>query len=184
MGFLFRLFLLVVLLVGLFWVFREPVMDRLGNRARAEVGEAGRKARGATDGLDLDTDRIGAELKQTGRVVRRKGAAALHKLDEATRDPRTTAKIKARLALDPDLSARDIGVDTTDGRVTLSGRADSPEDVARAIRLAMQEDEVVEVTSTIQVRRPAAEDGRPVTSGRDVPPAAIPSPAPTATPLP
>lgn len=182
MGFLFRLFLLVVLLVGLFWVFREPVMDRLGNRARAEVGEAGRKARGAVD--DLDTDRIGAELRQTGRVVRRKGAIALHKLDEATRDPRTTAKIKARLALDPDLSARDIGVDTTDGRVTLSGRVDSPEDVARAIRLAMQEDEVVEVTSTIQVRRPAAEEGRPVTSGRDVPPAAIPSPVPTATPLP
>jgi hypothetical protein len=184
MGFLFRMFLLVVLLVGLFWLFREPIMDRLGQRARAEAGHAERSLRGP-NGLDLDTDRIAEELQRTGRVVRRKAAVALRKLDEATRDTRTTAKIKARLALDPDLSAREISVDTTDGRVTLAGRVDSPEDVARANRLAFMEEEVVEVTSTLQVRHERrGEDARPVTSGRDVPPAAIPTPAPRATPLP
>jgi hyperosmotically inducible protein len=183
MGFLFRLLLLVVLLVGLFWLFREPVMDRLGQRARAEAGHAERGIRNATD--DLDTDRIAAELKQTGRVVRRKAAVALKKLDEGTRDARTTAKIKARLALDPDLSAREIHVSTTDGHVTLAGRVNTPEDVARAIRLALEEDEVVEVDSTLQVRAAAERDQPRAPSAReDVPPASIPSPAPTATPLP
>ena len=164
MSFLLRVFLLVVLLVGLFWLFREPIMDRLGQRARAEAGHAERSLRGLPDGVDLDTDRIAAELKRTGRVVRRKAAIALHKLDEATRDTRTTAKIKARLALDPDLSARDISVDTTDGRVTLAGRVDSPDDVARAIRLALEEQDVVEVSSTLQVRPERKGRGRPAPS--------------------
>jgi hyperosmotically inducible protein len=180
MRFLFRLFVLAVLLVGLFWVFREPLMDRLGSRARAQAG----RTRGSAQDFDLDVERIKAELKQTGRVVRRKAVEAAHKLDESTRDARTTAKIKARLALDPDLSARDIGVSTTDGRVTLSGRVNTPEDVARAIRLAMQEEEVVEVDSTLQVRAPDGHEPSPPSSGRDEPPASIPSPEPTATPLP
>ncbi len=157
MRFLLRLVLLVVLIIGLFWVFHDPIMEHLGQRARAETREAGRSARQAAD--DLDVDRIAAELKQTGRVVRRKAQVALHKLDESTRDARITTKIKARIALDPDLSARDIGVSTTDGRVTLSGRVSSPEDVARAVRLAMEEPDVAEVDSVIQVRPPSHRDG-------------------------
>ncbi len=157
MRFLLRLVLLVVLIVGLFWVFHDPLMEQLGRRARAEGSHAGDEVRRGA--ADLDVDRIAAELKQTGRVVRRKAQVALHQLDDATRDARTTAKIKARIALDPDLSARDIGVSTTDGRVTLSGRVSSPEDVARVVRLAMEQPEVAEVDSVIQVRPPSDRDG-------------------------
>jgi len=167
MRFLLRLVLLVVLIVGLFWVFRDPLMEQFGQRARAEASRVGGEVREGK--VDLDVDRIAAELKQTGRVVRRKAQVALRKLDEGTRDARTTAKIKARIALDPDLSARDIGVSTTDGRVTLSGRVSSPEDVARAVRLAMDEPEVAEVDSVIQVRPPTDHDGT-------APPTATPRP--------
>jgi hyperosmotically inducible protein len=65
---------------------------------------------------------------------------------------RTTAAIKARLALDPQLSALDIAVDTTDGRVTLAGWVDSPEDLARLVRLALEHEGVVEVISTVRMR--------------------------------
>ena len=183
MGFLFRLLLLVLVVVGLVWFFREPIADRLGQRARAEAGRAGERAEKAGDRLGLDVDRIGEELKRTGRVVRRKATQVAHQLEDATRDSRTTAKIKARLALDPDLSAREISVNTTDGQVTLSGRVDSPEDVAKAIQLAMQEDEVSEVTSTMQVRRAPAGDRRGHVGSSQDAPGAIPTPAPAATPL-
>jgi hyperosmotically inducible protein len=171
MGLLFRLLLLVVLVVGLVWLFRDPIADRLGQRARAQGEQAGERARGAGERLGLDVDRITEELKQTGRVVRSKASAAARDVADATRDPRTSARIKARLALDPELSALQIGVNTTDGRVTLSGRVDSAEEVARAIELAMQEDEVREVISTLQIQRRSAGDQ-----------ADAPTPAPTATP--
>ena len=155
MRFLFRLVMLVVLIAVVLWVFREPVLERLGGSARAA---ADRVERGARDGLDrpaldldLDVDRIAAELRETGRVVRRKGGQVVRRLEEATRDGRTTAKIEARFALDPRLKARDIDVDTQDGRVTLSGQVETPEDVARAIRTAMEEENVTEVVSTLRV---------------------------------
>ena len=75
---------------------------------------------------------------------------------EATEDARTSAAIKAQLALDPNLSALDISVDTTDGVVTLAGKVDSPDAVARAMELALEHDNVREVISTLQVVRPTA----------------------------
>ena len=151
MRFLFRLFLLLVLVVILIWLFREPSLVRLGGEARAAANRAERSGRHALSGVDLDPDKIAAELRETGRVVRRKAAVAVDKLDEATRDTRTGAKIKARYALDPELKGSDIDVDVKDGRVTLSGRASSVEQVAHAIRMALQEENVSEVTSTVQV---------------------------------
>jgi len=100
---------------------------------------------------DIDLKAIADELKQTGRVIRRKAGQAARKIEDATEDGRTTAAIKARLALDPTLSALDISVDTTDGRVTLAGKVSSPEDVARAMQIALEQENVTEVVSTLQV---------------------------------
>ena len=99
---------------------------------------------------------LGEELKRTGRIVRRKAGQAVHEVADATEDARTTAAIKARLALDANLSVLDISVDTTDGRVTLAGHVDSTDDIARAIRIVLERDDVREVVSTIQVRQPEA----------------------------
>lgn len=80
---------------------------------------------------ELEVGAMPEELKRTGRVVRRKTDGAATRLGEATADARTTATIKAKLVVDSKLSALDISVDTTDGLVTLSGRVESPEAMAR-----------------------------------------------------
>jgi hypothetical protein len=153
---LFRLFVLAILVVGVFWVFQHRELWQTSAATRTTVGPGNSPA-------NLDVQAIGDELKRTGQVVRRKAVVAAHKLDEATEDARTTAAIKAKLALDSQLSVINISVDTTDGRVTLSGRVEQPEDIARAIRLAMDTDNVQEVISTLQVHpkgaKPASRTG-------------------------
>jgi hyperosmotically inducible protein len=193
MRFLFRLFLLFVVVIALVWVFRAPILDRLGLVARTSArhtgseapgasGTAERTARGRLSDLDFSVESIAQELRATGRVVRRKVAEAGRQLEEGTRDARTTAKLKARFALDPELEARKIDIDTRDGRVTLDGHVDSDEEVARAIRMAVEEDDVIEVTSTLQVSASGAAAER--LSGVEVSPQPIRRAQSTATPVP
>ncbi|MCI0745628.1 MAG: BON domain-containing protein, partial [Verrucomicrobia subdivision 3 bacterium] len=64
----------------------------------------------------------------------------------------TTAVIKGKLLKEPGLSSLSINVDTTDGLVTLSGTVPSHEEVAKAVRLAMETEGVTKVVSTLQVK--------------------------------
>jgi osmotically-inducible protein OsmY len=151
---LLRFAALLCLVLVAIWAAQSVDFGRLRMRAgsdlRGAVKEAGKAA------PDLDVAAIAEELKQTGRVVRRRAGQTAETVAEVTRDARTTAAIKAKLALDPSLSALDVSVDTTDGRVTLAGRAASAEDIAHAIEIAFQQDGVYEVVSTPQVRSPRA----------------------------
>jgi osmotically-inducible protein OsmY len=103
--------------------------------------------------LDLDTDQIKAELSKTGEVVRRKaqdiGAAAV----STASDARAVAEIKSKYAMDSSLSAWKISVSSNEGHVKLSGTVKSPEDIGKAIALALDADGVRDVTSTIQVQQ-------------------------------
>jgi hyperosmotically inducible periplasmic protein len=150
MRFLLRLLILIVLVAGIVWFLRGRNLERGPRDIRGDMDSAVRDAKEAVS--QIDVGEITDELKRTGRVVRRKVTKAARAVEEATEDGRTSAKIKAKLALDPELSALDISVDTTDGVVTLAGRVSSPEHVAKAIRLALEEDNVHEVISTLQVR--------------------------------
>lgn len=141
--------LVVVAVVALQWALGQRQVAGAED-VRQEVRSALDKAKDAMD--DVDVEAVKDELARTGVVVRRKVVAASKTIAEATEDARTTAAIKAKLAADPGLSALEISVDTTDGRVTLAGRADSAEAVARAMRIALEQDNVQEVVSTIQVR--------------------------------
>jgi len=146
---LLRLILLVVLVLGAVWLVRN--MGLGPERVNAEGALKGAAAQVEKAVSDIDLKAIADELRQTGRVIRRKAGQAARKIEDATEDGRTTAAIKARLALDPTLSALDISVDTTDGRVTLAGKVSSPEDVARAMQIALEQENVTEVVSTLQV---------------------------------
>jgi osmotically-inducible protein OsmY len=147
---LFNLVLLVALVLGVLWLVQHRDAGQAAHEVKAEGRKAVNEARKAI--ADVDVKAIGEELKRTGRVVRRKAEVTAHKVAEATEDARTTAAIKTKIALDPNLSALEISVDTTDGRVTLAGSVDDPEDVARAMRIALEQDNVHEVISTLQVR--------------------------------
>ena len=103
------------------------------------------------EALELDPDRIDDEMTRTGQVVRRRTRELGQIVAEATADLRITAAIKAQLLRDPELSAWDISVSTTDGRVTLSGNVRSAEHVGRAILLAYETAGVHEVLSTLRV---------------------------------
>jgi len=151
---LLNLLLVVALIVGVVWLVQHHNLGKAEREAKTGIDSAVRDTKEAIKDLKLDPHEIGDELKRTGRVVRRKTVQVVHKVAEATEDVRTTAAIKARYALDPDLSVLDISVDTTDGRVTLAGHVDSPELIARAIGIALARDDVHEVVSTLQVRTP------------------------------
>lgn len=93
------------------------------------------------------------DLARTGRVVRRTVRAVSNAVTDATSDARITTTIKAKLVADRELSAWNIAVSTTDGRVTLSGSVATEEQIGRAVLLALEVSGVREVMSTIQVKR-------------------------------
>jgi chaperonin GroES len=143
---LLRLVVVAALVLGGIWL----IQDR-------KLASSGREVRSAIDSMvrQLDVHELGEELKRTGRIVRRKAGQAAREVADATQDARTTAGIKTGLALDPTLSALDISVDTTDGRVTLAGHVDSTETCPGDwIALEARRRAVV---STIQVRRRKSE---------------------------
>jgi hypothetical protein len=99
---------------------------------------------------NLDPEDVRAELNRAGRILREKGRALGSRLAEETSDVRIIAVIKAKYTLDEELSARQITVGCKDGHVTLGGTAQSPEQIGRAIVLALDTDGVVDVDSSLR----------------------------------
>ena len=157
MGTLLRLSMIVGVLVIVFLVLPEGNGPVASTRQKAgqELGAAAAHARSALS--DVEVEAVGRELRETGRVVRRRSAQAARTFAEATEDMRTTAAIEAQFVMDPRLRALTIEVDTHTGVVTLAGRVDSAADVAHAIELAMRHQNVREVISTLQVVQPVAD---------------------------
>jgi hypothetical protein len=104
------------------------------------------------DALDLRTDEIKDELARTGKIIRRKATDFGGEVADATADARIVAAIKASYAVDPNLSVWKISVSSSQGHVTLSGTVSAPEDIGRAVALALGTDGVRDVVSTIEVR--------------------------------
>ena len=73
----------------------------------------------------------------------------------ASSDTTITTKIKAKYAIERDLSMFGISVNTTDGRVTLAGNVTSHQQIGKAMLIALETDGVREVNSTLQVKSPA-----------------------------
>ena len=103
--------------------------------------------------LDLRSEDIREDLARTGQVIRRKAREVGRAIADGTADARTTAAIKGKLVANRDLSALSLSVNTTSGVVTLSGSVSSPEDIGKAVLLAMETDGVREVISSIQVKK-------------------------------
>src|SRR5437660_8334034 len=117
--------IVVLILIGAaaYWYFSEGKNRSDVKKAQDEIAAgAGRMKDASKEKLpEIRTEDIKEELAKTGRVVRQKARAAGAAIADATADARITAAIKAKLVADPDLSALQIAVSTTDGVVTLSG---------------------------------------------------------------
>ncbi|HEX3720057.1 MAG TPA: BON domain-containing protein [Verrucomicrobiae bacterium] len=122
------------------------------NRAEADTQRAETATKDKMDDLGLTPKNIKDEFARTGKVIRRKSEAAGKAIADATADARITAAIKAKIVADPNLSALSISVSTTDGCVTLSGTASSPDNIRRAMTLAYDTDGVTQVISTLSVK--------------------------------
>ena len=108
-------------------------------------------------------DQATAALQQAGQEVKQ-GAEQLGReakplLDDAT----LTAKVKAKLAADPEVTAYTIDVDTSGAVVTLSGHVESADESAEAEKLARDTEGVQSVVNRLTVGNapaPAASPGR------------------------
>ena len=128
-------------------VHKSPTTRRsAGGSSGGFVQDAGRMFR------DIRVEDVRQELERTGLVIRQKAAQIGTAIVESTADARMTAAIKAKLMSEPGVSSMGIDVNTTGGVVTLAGSVGSHEEVAKAMRIALDTDGVAKVISTIQVR--------------------------------
>jgi osmotically-inducible protein OsmY len=91
--------------------------------------------------------------KNTGIAVGAGAKEATQQVGDAATDASITAAIKMRMADDPVVSAMKINVDTTDGKVTLSGTVRNAAEEDQAVGLARSVDGVKSVDSKLVVRR-------------------------------
>ncbi len=154
-NFFVGLLLGAVLTAATGWYFVIGHKNRHVRSAQDSTAAALQRAAAVIEGKlqawHLTGDDIEHELTRTGRVVRRQVGDFGAAMADAASDARITTQVKAKLALDRDLSAWKISVATTDGRVTLSGTVASHALIGRAILLALETDGVREVTSALQV---------------------------------
>ena len=102
----------------------------------------------------LRGDDISDELGHTGKVLRRQATEFGAAMASASSDAAITTKIKAKYAIERDLSVFGISVNTTDGRVTLAGNVTSHQQIGKAMLIALETDGVREVNSTLQMKLP------------------------------
>ena len=155
MRFLLVLILGIAIGAAAVWYYREH--NHHPNQSTGEqIESAAKSARDTIQdklrSLNLRGSDISNELARTGRIIRQQAHEAGQVISDATTDARITAAIKAKLVRDPDLSAWNISVNTTDGVVTLSGSASSAENIGKAVFLAMETEGVRQVISTLQVK--------------------------------
>lgn len=96
---------------------------------RSEEQTAGQKVDAAIATVEQKADAVGAEVREGVAAARDGAATAIDSASDAARDAAITTQIHADLARDPELSTLKIDVDTTDGKVVLTGTA--PTDAAR-----------------------------------------------------
>ena len=137
---------------GYWYLQQEAGKARLAQARSQVVTNAQKVAATIKDKFnEWSVEDIQQEMARSSMVVREKATAAGQSIAGAAANARVTAAIKTKLVAEPGLSAFSINVDTTDGLVTLSGKVGSHEQIARAVKLALETDGVHKVISTLQV---------------------------------
>jgi hyperosmotically inducible protein len=136
----------VLLGVGGYWLFQRAQNKGQLAEAKDRVTYAAWKA---GKSLKEAADEVKAELGKTGVVVRDKAKSASDAVSAAVSDSAVTAGVKAKLLAESGL--RGVGVETAQGVVTLSGTVSSHEDIARAMKIALEADGARRVISHLQV---------------------------------
>jgi osmotically-inducible protein OsmY len=154
--------LLVGLVIGaaVVWYYHTGQGHATVHSSVEKTGAELERARNAfqeqVDKWDLRPEQIKEDLAKSGQVVRQKARQAGQAIADATVDARITGAIKGKLLASKDLSSTSISVNTTEGVVTLSGTVNVPDDISKAVALALDTEGVNKVISTLQVKQKAA----------------------------
>jgi len=97
--------------------------------------------------IDQAMDKMGKKVEQTAERAKEQTAKAEQAIDDTT----ITAKVKAGILTEPGLKVLKIDVDTRNGLVTLTGSADSAQDVQRATQIASNVQGVKSVDNRLAV---------------------------------
>jgi osmotically-inducible protein OsmY len=130
----------------------EQSAAQLRTNATAAAQNMSDALRAKLDTLDLRTDQIKDELTRNGKIFRHKAQDIGDQAVDAASDARAVTEIKAKFAADTTLSVWSISVAGAKGHVTLSGAVASPDDIGRAVAIALDVDGVRDVTSTLEVK--------------------------------
>jgi hyperosmotically inducible protein len=99
-----------------------------------------------------DTSDTVSRAREAGAEIGEKAAVASTKVQETVNEAALSAKIKAKMALDDQVKARDINVTTHGTTVTLSGIVESKTEHDRAMTLAKETDGVTQVIDDLHAR--------------------------------
>ncbi len=111
----------------------------------------GQKLDGAIEQTQQAAAATQQDLQAAATDMKREGEQAVQAMSDSASDLAITAKIKAALAADDQLSAVGIHVDTIDAVVTLQGPAPTMEAAARATVLARAVNGVSDVRNMLTV---------------------------------
>ena len=93
-----------------------------------------------------------ARAREAGAEIGEKAAVATTRVQETVNEAALSTKIKAKMALDDLVKARDINVTTHGTAVTLSGIVESKAEHDRAMALAKETNGVTEVIDDLHAR--------------------------------
>ncbi len=122
-------------------------------KAREVGAEVGDKTARAADRTAEAAEVAKDKTAQAAEVVKEKTAEAAVQGRKALAEGSLTAKIKAKMALDDHVRARDLNVDTVGSVVTLSGYVNNQAERERALQLARDTAGVTQVIDKLQIRR-------------------------------
>jgi osmotically-inducible protein OsmY len=138
---------------GLWYLGDRTRAQRMQEDMQAAADQTKDFVRDKVDSLNLSAEEISNEMAHAGQVVRNKAESLGTSIANTAADTQITAEVKARLLADSELASLSISVSTTDGKVTLSGSASSPDEIARAVKIAISVDGVKQVVSTLQLKQ-------------------------------
>lgn len=130
----------------------DTALERAGEKTRAAAVAAVDKTRQAASNVADKTREMTGRTERVAENAGDKTERAGSRTATAMSDTAITAKVKAGLAAEPDLSALAIKVETEKGVVMLSGFVESKAEADRAEKLAKGVDGVTRVKSNIKVK--------------------------------
>jgi hyperosmotically inducible protein len=104
-----------------------------------------------TSATGVDAEKAREKGAELAREAAETSKVAVERTGEVLSEAGITAKIKSKMALDDEVKARTINVDTIGTTVTLRGTVHSEQERERAVRLARETEGVTRVVDELRV---------------------------------